>query len=91
MFQILAHGFPSGSAVKNPPASSGDMGLIPGAGGSHMPWSNYAGVPQLLKPTPPRACAPQQEEPEHRNRAALLAAARGMPVQRQRPSTVKHK
>ena len=29
-------GFPSGSAVKNPPANAGDMVLIPGPGGSHM-------------------------------------------------------
>jgi len=27
-------GFPGGSAVKNPPASAGDMGLIPGSGRS---------------------------------------------------------
>ena len=29
--------FPSGSVVRNPPASAGDMGLIPGTGRSHMP------------------------------------------------------
>ena len=34
--------------VKNPPANAGDMGLIPGPGRSHMPWSNKAHVPQLL-------------------------------------------
>ena len=33
-------GFPAGSAVKNPPANSGDMGLIPGLGRSPMPRSN---------------------------------------------------
>ena len=27
-------GFPGGSAVKNPPVSAGDMGLIPGSGRS---------------------------------------------------------
>ena len=27
-------GFPGGSMVKNPPANAGDMGLIPGLGGS---------------------------------------------------------
>ena len=32
--------FPGGSVVKNPPASAGDMGLIPGLGRSHMPQSN---------------------------------------------------
>ena len=28
--------FPRGSVVKNPPANAGDMGLIPGQGGSHV-------------------------------------------------------
>ena len=26
--------------VKNPPANVGDIGLIPGPGRSHLPWSN---------------------------------------------------
>ena len=30
----LFWGFPGGSVVKNPPASAGDMGLIPGSGRS---------------------------------------------------------
>ena len=29
-------GFPGGSVVKNPPASAGDTGSIPGPGGSHV-------------------------------------------------------
>ena len=29
---LLYWGFPGGSVVKNPPASAGDMGLIPGLG-----------------------------------------------------------
>ena len=29
-------GFPGGSVVKNPSASAGYMGSIPGLGGSHM-------------------------------------------------------
>ena len=33
-------GFPGGSVVKNLPANAGDMGLIPGAGGSHIPRSS---------------------------------------------------
>ena len=28
-----------GAVVKNPPANSGDMGLTPELGRSHMPWS----------------------------------------------------
>ena len=33
-------GFPGDSVVKNPPASAGDMGLIPGPGRFHKPWEN---------------------------------------------------
>ena len=32
--------FPDGAVVKNPPANAGDMGLCPGPGRFHMPWSN---------------------------------------------------
>ena len=32
--------FPGGAVVKNPPASAGDMGLIPGLGRSLMPRSS---------------------------------------------------
>ena len=32
--------FPGGAVVKNPPASAGDTGLIPGLERSHMLWSN---------------------------------------------------
>ena len=34
--------FPGGTVVKNPPASAGDMGSIPGGGIYHMPQSNEA-------------------------------------------------
>ena len=56
-----------------PPANAGDVGLIPGTGGSRVSWSNRARVPQLLspcsgagewqvlKPLSPRVCASQQE------------------------------
>ena len=33
-------GLPDGSAVKNSPASAGDMGSIPDLRGSQMLWSN---------------------------------------------------
>ena len=32
--------FPGGAVVKNPPANAGEIGLSPGPGRSHMPWSN---------------------------------------------------
>ena len=34
--------------VEHLPANAGDMGLSPGLGRSHMPWSNWAREPQLL-------------------------------------------
>ena len=34
--------FPGGAVAKNLPANAGDMASVPGPGGSHMPWSNYA-------------------------------------------------
>ena len=37
---VVSRDFPGGAVVKNPPASAGDMGLSPGLGRSHMPWSN---------------------------------------------------
>ena len=46
--------FPGGSVVKNLPACAGDMGSIPSQGRMHMPQSNQAPVPQLLKPALPR-------------------------------------
>ena len=67
-------GFPDCSVVKNPPANAGGTGSITNPGGSHMPWSTWAHAPQLLslcsralepqllKPSNPRACAPQQEK-----------------------------
>ena len=46
--KLLVPGFPGGSVVKNLPANAGDMGLVPGSGGSRMPWSNQVRAPQLL-------------------------------------------
>ena len=56
--------------VGNLPASAGDTGSSPGPGGSHMPWSGWACMPQLLSlraitagARTPGARAPQQEKP----------------------------
>ena len=45
---IKLAGFPGGSVVENPPANAGDTGSIPDLERSHMWWSNYVRVPQLL-------------------------------------------
>ena len=36
----LIRNFPGGPVVKNPPANTGDTGLVAGLGRSHVPWSN---------------------------------------------------
>ena len=38
--KVEDRGFSGGAVVKNPPASAGDTGSIPGPGRSHMPRSN---------------------------------------------------
>ena len=39
-FKRQVRDFPGGAVVRNPPASAGDTGSIPGPGRSHMPPSN---------------------------------------------------
>ena len=51
--KILTSGFPGVSVAKNPPASAGDTGSVPGLGRSHVQRSNEAREPQLLKPGHP--------------------------------------
>ena len=46
--KTVSLGFPCGSVVKNPPANTGDTGLIPDSGRSHVQQSNQAHAPQLL-------------------------------------------
>ena len=48
---------------KNPPASVGNMGSIPGPGRFHTLRSNGAQAPQLLKAPWPRTCAVQPGKP----------------------------
>ena len=67
---------PGGAVVKNPPANAGDMGLIPDLGRSHMPQSNQARAPQLLKPTHPRAHVPQLLSPCAATTEARMPRAR---------------
>ena len=58
--------------VKNPLANAGNMGSIPGPGGSHMPWSNEAHT-TTTEACAPRAHALQQEKsPQGEARAAQL-------------------
>ena len=74
-----------------------DTGSTPDPGRSHVPWSDRACVPQLLKPVHPRACAPQQETTAARGPHTAceeqppLATTREKPTQQRRPSTAKSK
>ena len=73
--RVITEDFPDGPMVKNPPASAGDVGLIPDPGRFHMPQSNEAHVPQPLslgfraqgtateEAACARACALQQAKP----------------------------
>ena len=60
--RLWVEDFPGGTVVGSPPANAGDTGLGPCPGGSHMPWSNWARVPQLLSLCS-RACEPQLLSP----------------------------
>ena len=55
--------FPGDSVVKNLPANAGDRGSIPAPGRSYLSWDDEAYVPQLLKPTYPRAWVAKPEKP----------------------------
>ena len=82
MTKYKCQGFPGGAVVGSPPASAGDMGLSPGPGGSHMPWSNWARVPQLLSPCS-GAREPQLLSPRAATTEARVPGARAL--QREKP------
>ena len=64
-------GFLGGAVVGSPPANAGDTGSGPGLGGSHMPRSSWACVPQLLSlcsgAREPQLLRPARLEPVLRN------------------------
>ena len=82
--------FLSGSVDKNSPANSGGMGLIPGPGRFHMPWSNQTCEAQLPKCSTREAtamrspCTPTKSSP----RSLQLEKAH---ASQPRPSTIKTK
>ena len=64
--------FPGGTVVKYLLANAGDMGSSPGLGRYHMPRSNEAHEPQLLKPVLLEPVlrnkgSHRNEKPAHRN------------------------
>ena len=56
--------FPGGTVDKNLPANTGDTGLIPGPGRSHVPQRNQAHAPQRMSLCS-RARKPQPLKSEH--------------------------
>ena len=89
--------FPGGSVVKNLPANAGDMGSIPGQGGTHMLWSKLRLWATAIEPNS-RACAPQQETPQQWEASApqwesspLWLQLEKAHTQQRRPSTAKNK
>ena len=66
--------------VKNLPAKAGGLGLIPGPGRSHMPWSNQACAPEpgnhiycsphVLEPVLCNKRSHSNEKPTHCNKVA---------------------
>ena len=88
-------GFPGGSVVKNQPANAGDMGLIPGLGGSRLPRSNQGPRPQVLSLCS-RAGALQQAVMTRSPRPAAgewppRPARREKPTQQRRPGPPQNK
>ena len=70
--------------VESLPANAGDTGSSPGLGGSHMPRSDWAHVPQLLSLRVWSLCSAARgcnsERPVHRDEEwPLLAATRESP------------
>ena len=65
-FKNQVVGFPDGSNGKESTCNTGDQGSIPGLGRSSEEGNGsplqYSCLLQLLKPTCPRASAPQQEK-----------------------------
>ena len=90
-------GFPGGAVVENLPANAGDMGLSPGLGRSHMPWSNWAREPQLLSLCVWSLCSTAREAAIVRGPRTAMKSGPRLPqlekalAQKRRPNTAKNK
>ena len=90
-------GFPGGAVVGSLPANAGDTGSSPGLGGSHMPRSNWARVPQLLSLRVWSLCSATREAAIVRDPHAARKSGPRLPqlekaiVQKRRPNTAKNK
>ena len=96
-FKKVLKGFPGGTVVENLPANAGHTGSSPGLGRSHMPWSNWAREPQLLRLRVWNLCsAPREDATVRGPRTAMKSGPRSPQLekalaQKQRPNTAKNK
>ena len=97
ILKAAREGFPRGTVVENLPASAGDTGLSPGLGRSHMPWSNWASVPQLLSLRDWSLCSTTREAAIVRGPGTAMKSGPCLPqlekalAQKRRPNTAKNK
>ena len=90
-------GFPGGAVVESLPAGAGDMALSPGLGGSHMPRSGWARVPQLLSLRVWSLCSATREAAIVRGPRTATRSGPRLPqlekalAQKRRPNTAKNK
>ena len=89
--------FPGGAVVGSLPANAGDMGLGPGVGRSHMPWSKWSCEPQLLSLRVWSLCSATGEAAMVRGPRTAMKSGPNLPqlekalAQKQRPNTTKNK
>ena len=85
-----------GVVDKNPPASAGDLGSIPGPGRFHMSRNNLACVSQLLKPVCPETVLCNKRRHPVRNpctgtrSSPLLPKLEKAPAKKRRSSVAKN-
>ena len=90
-------GFPGGAVVESLPANAGNTGSSPGLGRSHMPRSNWAREPQLLRLRVWSLCSTTREAAIVRGlRTAIKSGPRSPQLekalaQKRRPNTAINK
>ena len=83
--------------VESPPVNAGDVGSSPGLGGTHMPRSSWARVPQLLSLRVWSLCPATRETATVRGPCIAMKSGPHSPqlekalAQKRRPNTAKNK
>ena len=89
--------FPGGAVVENLPVNSGDTGSSPGLGRSHMPRSNWAREPRLLRLRVWSLCSATREAAMVRGPRTAMKSGPRLPqlgkalAQKRRPNTAVNK